>query len=187
MLTLPQIVKGIGDVESPCFLKISQLMIQKETIEKIVAEFITHRGDIFLVDTKISKDNDIEVIIEIDNGFLTLDDCAEISRFIESKLDRDQEDFSLTVGSAGLSAPFKVLRQYQKALNSEIELILKNGGHFKGILTAVSDKEIKFVRKVSEKVEGQKKKVKREIVEKYTFDQIKSAKPVIKFGNYKKR
>ncbi len=162
-------------------------MIQKETIEQIVAEFLAHRGDIFLVDVKISKDNDIEVIIEIDNGFLTLDDCAEISRFIESKLDREEEDFSLTVGSAGLSTPFKVLRQYQKAIDSEIELILKTGGHFKGILVAVSDKEITFVRKISEKVAGQKKKEIREVAETYTFDQIKSAKPVIRFGNYKKR
>ena len=162
-------------------------MIQKEKIEEILAEYLAQKSDLFLVDIKISRDNDIEIVIEIDKGFLSLEDCANISRFVESKLDREEEDYSLTVGSAGLSTPFKVLRQYRKALNSEIELILKSGGHFKGVLTAVSEEGITFVTKVAEKVEGQKKKVTREVVGEYTFDRIKSAKPVIKFDKYKNR
>ena len=162
-------------------------MIQKEKIEEILTEYLAQKSDLFLVDVKISRDNDIEIVIEIDKGFLSLEDCANISRFVESRLDRDKEDFSLTVGSAGLSTPFKVLRQYRKALNSEIELILKSGGNFKGVLTAVSEEGITFVTKVAEKVEGQKKKVTREVVGEYTFDQIKSAKPVIKFDKYKNR
>ncbi|NLX40766.1 MAG: ribosome assembly cofactor RimP [Bacteroidales bacterium] len=162
-------------------------MIQKEKIEEILAEFLAQRSDLFLVDVKVSRENDIEIVIEIDKGSLSLDDCVNISRFVESKLDRDEEDFSLTVGSAGLSTPFKVLRQYRKALGSEIELKLKNGGHFKGVLAAASEEGITFVTKVSEKVEGQKKKVIMEVVEEYTFDQIKSAKPVIKFDKYKNR
>ena len=106
-------------------------MIQKEKIEEILTEYLAQKSDLFLVDVKISRDNDIEIVIEIDKGFLSLDDCVNISRFVESRLDRDKEDFSLTVGSAGLSTPFKVLRQYRKALNSEIELILKSGGNLK--------------------------------------------------------
>lgn len=162
-------------------------MIQKEKIEEILAEFFAQRSDLFLVDVRVSRENDIEIVIEIDKGSLSLDDCVNISRFVESKLDRDEEDFSLTVGSAGLSTPFKVLRQYRKALGSEIELKLKSGGHIKGVLAVVSEEGITFVTKVSEKVEGQKKKLIREVVEEYTFDQIKSAKPVIKFDKYKNR
>jgi ribosome maturation factor RimP len=158
------------------------MMIQKEKIEEILAEFLAQRSDLFLVDVKVSKENNIEIVIEIDKGFLSLDDCADISRFVESKLNRDEEDFSLTVGSAGLTAPFKVLRQYRKALGSEIELTLKNGGRINGMLTAVSEEGITFLTKVSEKVEGEKKKVIRKITEEYTFDKIKSAKPVINFG-----
>ena len=158
------------------------MMIQKEKIEEILAEFLAQRSDLFLVDVKVSKENDIEIVIEIDKGFLSLDDCADISRFVESKLNRDEEDFSLTVGSAGLTAPFKVLRQYRKALGSEIELTLKSGGRINGMLTAVSEEGITFLTKVSEKVEGEKKKVIRKIAEEYTFDKIKSAKHVINFG-----
>jgi len=75
-----------------------------------------------------------------------------------------------------------VLRQYRKALGSEIELTLKSGGRINGMLTAVSEEGITFLTKVSEKVEGEKKKVIRKITEEYTFDKIKSAKPVINFG-----
>ncbi len=162
-------------------------MIQKEKIEKILEEYFLKRSDLFLVEIKISRDNDIEIVVEIDRGFLSLEECVNISRFVESKLDREVEDFSLTVGSAGLSRSFKVLRQYHKAVGSEIELKLKSGESLKGMLKAVSEEGITFVTKVSEKVEGRNKKVTREVVEEYAFDRIKSAKPVIKFDDYKNR
>ncbi len=162
-------------------------MIQKEKIEKILEEYFLKRSDLFLVEIKISRDNDIEIVVEIDQGFLSLEECVNISRFVESKLDREVEDFSLTVGSAGLSRSFKVLRQYLKAVGSEIELKLKSGESLKGMLKAVSEEGITFLTKVSEKVEGRNKKVTREVVEEYAFDRIKSAKPVIKFDDYKNR
>ena len=162
-------------------------MIQKEKIEKILEEYFLKRSDLFLVEIKISRDNDIEIVVEIDQGFLSLEECVNISRFVESKLDREVEDFSLTVGSAGLSRSFKVLRQYLKAVGSEIELKLKSGESLKGMLKAVSEEGITFVTKVSEKVEGRNKKVTGEVVEEYAFDRIKSAKPVIKFDDYKNR
>ena len=74
-------------------------MIAKEIIEAIVREHL-ESTPLQLVRVKVSKDNDIDVTITREDAGVTIDDCVELSRYIESKLDRDKEDFSLTVGSA---------------------------------------------------------------------------------------
>lgn len=76
-------------------------MIRKETIESIAAEHLQPTG-LQLVEVTVSEDNDIEVVITREGGGVSIDDCAALSRFIESKLDRDKEDFSLMVASAGI-------------------------------------------------------------------------------------
>lgn len=74
-------------------------MIAKEIIEAIAREHLENTP-LELVKVKVTKDNDIDVTITREDAGVTIDDCVELSRFIESKLDRDKEDFSLTVGSA---------------------------------------------------------------------------------------
>ena len=81
-------------------------MIDKELLSKPVADMIAGT-DIFVVDIKVSPDNDI--VVEIDSpDNIDVDTCAAITRRIEEVFDRDTEDYSLEVGSAGLTAPFKV-------------------------------------------------------------------------------
>lgn len=74
-------------------------MIAKETIEAIAAEYLAGTA-LTLVKVKVSKENDIDVTITREDAGVTIDDCVELSRYIDSRLDRDKEDFSLTVGSA---------------------------------------------------------------------------------------
>ena len=85
-------------------------MKQREQLESAAAAFVEGK-DLFVVDIKVSADNDIDITIESDERDVTLDDCVEMSRHIESCLDRDVEDFSLTGGSAGLTSPVKLPRQ----------------------------------------------------------------------------
>ena len=73
----------------------------------------------FIIEVSVSKDNDIVLTVEKEEGVIELDDCVSLSRYFESKFDREAEDYSLTVSSAGLDQPFKVFRQYQKALWNE--------------------------------------------------------------------
>ena len=75
-------------------------MIQKQTIEAL-AQAHLQGTELTLVEVTVSPDNDIEVIITREGG-VAIDDCVALSRYIESKLDRDKEDFSLMVGSAGI-------------------------------------------------------------------------------------
>ena len=89
-------------------------MIDKKEINALVEEFLKDSGN-YLVDILIASGNLITVEIDNDNG-VNIDDCVELSRYLESKFDRDTEDFELTVTSAGLTSPFKTLRQYKKKM-----------------------------------------------------------------------
>ena len=83
------------------FFCAQRLMILKQTIEQIAQEHL-QGTELSLVEVSVSEENDIEVIITREGGGVSIDDCVALSRFIESKLDRDKEDFSLMVGSAGI-------------------------------------------------------------------------------------
>lgn len=108
-------------------------MITKEQIAQTVSERLVGT-DCFLVDVAVSPANEIVVEIDSPKG-IDVDFCAELSRFIESQLDRDADDFSLEVGSAGLTSPFKVQAQYIKNLGNEVELLTKDGRKLSGVLS----------------------------------------------------
>ena len=154
-------------------------MIEKEKIKNIIDD-IVNRKDAFIVDIKVSTANKINIEIDSVSGF-TISDCIEVSRLVESKLDREEEDFELEVASAGLSEPFKVIQQYQKNLGEEVEILTNDGKKINGVLSNVSDNEFEIEESKMVKIEGKKKK--QNIIEKhqFAFDQVKSTKIIIKF------
>ena len=95
--------------------------------------------------------------------------------------DKDAEDYSLTVTSAGLDQPFKVLRQYEKALGSLVEVRLKGGRKLTGVLTKASEEGISLRYSQKEAVEGSKKKVTVEHEDDMPFAEINSVVPHIVF------
>ncbi|QGY43551.1 ribosome assembly cofactor RimP [Maribellus comscasis] len=153
-------------------------MIDKEKVIKLVEEKLDEK--MFLVDVSVNKSNVINVYVDSFDG-MTIEKCIEISRNVEHNLDRDVEDFELQVSSPGLTEGFKVRQQYIKYQNREIEVDLKTGEHFEGVLKEVDDDKIILETSKREKVEGHKKKqlVVREHNIKY--NEIKSAKAVITF------
>ena len=136
----------------------------------------------YIVEISISKDNDIEITIESEEGRVELDDCVVISRFFESKFDREAEDYSLTVTSAGLDQPFKVLKQYLKAVGSKVEVMLKGGKKMVAVLTEADQESITLKYSVKEAVEGKKKKEFVEHIDRFTMDQVNSVRPYIEFN-----
>lgn len=135
----------------------------------------------FIVDIKVSKDNEIELTIESEEGCVELDDCVELSRIFEEKFDRDTEDYELTVSSAGLDQPFKVLKQYEKAVGTQVEAQLKGGRKLTGELTGVSEGGIELRYTTREAVPGKKKKELVEHTETFGFDTVNSVRPYIEF------
>ena len=150
-----------------------------EIIDAIGSEIVA-RG-CYIVDITISKDNDIEVTIESEEGRVELDDCVAISRFFESRFDRETEDYSLTVTSAGLDQPFKVLKQYLKAIGSKVEVQIKGGKKLVATLKAADQEGIILSYTAKEAVEGKKKKELVEHNDRFTMEQINSVRPYIEF------
>lgn len=127
-----------------------------EIIDAMQDEIVARKC--FLVDVTVSRDNDVELVIESEDGIVTLDDCVELSHKFEEKFDREKEDYSITVGSAGLDQPFKVLKQYLKAIGTEVQVLLKDGRKLKGVLEEASESGIRLKYSVKEAVEGKKRK-----------------------------
>ena len=115
-------------------------MIEKIKILEIVSEAL-EGSDKFLVNLKITPDNRIYIDIDGDNG-VTIDDCIELSRAVESRLDRNEEDFALDVSSAGADQPLKLTRQYVKNLGREVEVETVDGEKLEGILGAADEESI---------------------------------------------
>jgi ribosome maturation factor RimP len=147
--------------------------MDRKKIENIVNNYLKD-GEFFLVEADVSKGNVISVLVDGDNG-ISIDECVKISRVIESHFDRDEEDFELRVSSPGLNKPFKMLRQYKKYIDREIEITTHDDKKIKGILKSCSKSSIEIEIKPG-------KKEKTAATRDLQFNEIKDAKPVISFN-----
>ena len=154
-------------------------MIEKKVVSQLVEEKLASSSN-YLVDVVIKPGN--RIVVEIDNDeAVSIDDCAELSRYLEAHLDRDVEDYELEVGSAGITSPFKVLRQYVKNIGNEVEMLLKNGSKLTGVLKSADENGVVVSVEKKVKPEGAKRKVTVIEDESYTFDEIKYTKYLIRF------
>ena len=140
-------------------------MIDSGIIEEHLKVILADEG-CFLVNIKVDNKNRILIQVDREEG-LSIDNCVRISKKLESRLDRDTEDFALEVSSPGLDSPFKVLEQYIKSEGQEVRVVLLDGNTIEGVLTEVSDKGIE--------VEG--KRTKSGLLK---FDEIKSTRRIIR-------
>ena len=154
-------------------------MIDKNVVSGIVNEWLEDK-EYFLVDVSVSPDD--KIVVEIDHAEgVWIDDCVELSRFIESKLNREEEDFELEVGSAGIGQPFKVLKQYQIHIGKEVEVLGKDGKKLAGILKDANEENFTMTIQKKVKPEGAKrpKLVEEDIT--FVYSEIKYTKYIISF------
>jgi len=163
----------------PLFVQYNVLMISKDSIYQSVEEFLANSG-YYLVDIKIAPDNRISIEIDSFEG-VSLEYCAALNRHIESQFDREVEDYELEVSSAGLTEPFKVVKQYEKNIGNEVETLTKAGKKISGILVEVNETGFILQTERTEKLEGAKRKM--TVVENLTFayEDIKNTKYIIRF------
>lgn len=154
--------------------------MEQEKILSIVSETAAGCG-CFVVDVTVSKDNDIVVTIEKETGDIDLQDCVAVNDAFLAAFDKDVEDYSLTVTSAGLDQPFKVLKQYLKAVGSAVEARFKGGKKIVGVLTEADEDGIRLRYSQKEAVEGKKKKEVVDHEDRFGFDEINSVTPHIVF------
>jgi ribosome maturation factor RimP len=117
-------------------------MINKELITNLVEEAILDT-DMFLVEVKVKPANVIEVYVDADSA-VNIDQCVTISRYVESKMDRDAEDFELSVFSWGLSGALKMDRQLQKYVGQDVEVKTKEQGKFQGKLIGFDTEKVEI-------------------------------------------
>ena len=124
--------------------------------------------DLFPVDITVSGDNDITVEIDSPTG-VDIDSCAAITRAVEAVFDREVEDYSLEVGSAGLTSPMRVRGQFDKNVGNDVEVLTRDGRKLHGTLVEVaggdmSDTDVDFTVEVTIKVKepGAKRPVSRQ-------------------------
>ena len=136
--------------------------------------------DLFVVDCTCTPGNEVELIVDSDTS-VGIDACAELSRAIETELDRDAEDFSLTVMSAGIGSELRSLRQYRKLVGHSVEVLLLSGVKLLARLDEVSDEGITLSYEEKQAVEGKKRKQLVTVSRSYPFAEIKYTKEWLDF------
>ncbi|MDY0154013.1 MAG: ribosome assembly cofactor RimP [Prevotella sp.] len=154
-------------------------MIDKNVVKKLVDEWLKDK-EYFLVGIEISQDD--KIVVEIDHADgVWIEDCVELSKFIEDHLSRDEEDYELEVGSAGLGQPFKVPQQYINFIGKEVEVLDAGGKKYQGVLKSVDGDS--FVVTINEKVmvEGKKRPQKMDVDHTFDMNNVKYTKYLISF------
>lgn len=154
-------------------------MITVDKIQQIAVVKATE-GDNYIVDISIKPGNKITVLLDNDKA-ITIADCIEMSRHIESNLDREVEDFELSVMSAGLTEPFKITRQYKKNIGRQVDVLTKEGVKLTGRLANADEFGIVLETKTKERKGNNKGKQSSLSNINLNYSQIKQTKRVISF------
>lgn len=151
----------------------------KDKVTELLHEALEENKSLFLIDFSISPTNGINVVLDGDNG-VTLQECMAVSRKIEHNLDREEEDFSIEVASAGAASPLVLPRQYVKNINRKLSVKTETE-NLEGNLTAATDRSITLEWKVREPKPVGKGKITVQKKREIAFSEIKEAKVVLKF------
>ena len=154
-------------------------MISKDVLKTLVEEWLEN-GDYFLVDIIFGADD--RIVIEIDHADgVWIEDCAELSRFLQEKLGDELGDYELEVGSAGLGQPFKVEQQYKNHIGDEVEVLQQDGVKVKGLLKAVDGRSFTVTVQEKQTLEGKKRPVIVDVDKVFSMDAVKSVKYLLAF------
>ena len=154
-------------------------MIEKKLLIDLTEEYLKDSPN-YMVDLTAGADNSITIEIDNDQG-VDISDCVALSRHLETKLDRETEDFELTVTSAGLTSPFKTIRQYKKYEGKEVEVLSRNGQKVTGLLQSSDEHGFTITITKKVKLEGAKRKTEVEEDIRFLYDEVKYTKYLIRF------
>ena len=155
-------------------------MITKDTIKELVEKWLAEHGSYFLVDIQMEADD--RIVIEIDHADgVWIEDCAELSRYLQDNLGDELGDYELEVGSAGLGQPFKVAQQSECHVGDDVEVVDAAGKKHTGVLKKVDGRTFTLTTKEKQVPEGKKRPVLVEVDTDYSMDEVKSTKYLLAF------
>lgn len=155
-------------------------MLKESTVKALIDKAVEERGDLFVIDLKISQDNKIQVVIDGDNG-ISIEDCIFFSRAIEHNLDREKEDFSLEVTSAGAASSLINKRQYKKNIGRILKVSTKDTAKIEGKLIGADAQHITLEWQAKEPKPVGKGKIMVNKQAKISYEDVLDAKVIIKF------
>ena len=175
--------RGMRGFTKPLILVLTNknYMIDENVIKTAVEEWLAN-NEYYLVDVEMTADD--RIVIEIDHADgVWIEDCADLSRFLQEKLGDELGEYELEVGSAGIGQPFKVVQQYRNHIGKEVEVLQQNGQKLQGILKSVSDDGQQFSMTTKEKqhIEGKKRPVLVEVDKTFTISEVKYCKYLLAF------
>ena len=154
-------------------------MIERNAVKTVVEEWLSG-NDYFLVDVTFTPDD--RIVVEIDHADgVWIEDCAELSRFMQERLGDELGDYELEVGSAGIGQPFKVEQQYLNHIGKDVEVLEAEGKKVQGVLKQVDGRNFVVTVKEKQKLEGKKRPQLVEVDKTYNMDNIKYTKYLLSF------
>lgn len=154
-------------------------MIERNTVKTVVEEWLSG-NDYFLVDVTFTPDD--RIVVEIDHADgVWIEDCAELSRFMQERLGEELGNFELEVGSAGIGQPFKVVQQYENHIGKDVEVLDAEGKKVQGVLKQVDGRDFVVTVKEKQKLEGKKRPQIVDVDKTYNMDNIKYTKYLLSF------
>lgn len=154
-------------------------MIDKNLIKTLAEEWL-QGNDYFLVDVNISADG--RIVVEIDHADgVWIEDCAELSRFVQERVGEELDSYELEVGSAGIGQPFKVQQQYLNHVGKEVEVLASDGKKVQGVLKQVDGEDFVVTVKEKQKVEGKKRPIVVDVDKQFNMNNIKYTKYLLSF------
>ena len=154
-------------------------MIERNTVKTVVEEWLSG-NDYFLVDVTFTPDD--RIVVEIDHADgVWIEDCAELSRFMQERLGEELGDYELEVGSAGIGQPFKVEQQYLNHIGKDVEVLDAEGKKVQGVLRQVDGRDFVVTVKEKQKLEGKKRPQIVDVDKSFNMDNIKYTKYLLSF------
>ena len=154
-------------------------MIDKKVVVTAVEEWLKD-NDYFLVDVMFAEGD--KIVVEIDHADgVWIEDCAELSRFLQEKLGEELGEYELEVGSAGIGQPFRVQQQYVNYIGEEVEVLDLEGKKITGVLKSVDGENFVVTVTEKQKLEGKKRPVMVEVDKTFNMKQVKYTKYLLNF------
>ena len=154
-------------------------MIERNTVKTVVEEWLSG-NDYFLVEGTFTPDD--RIVVEIDHADgVWIEDCAELSRFMQERLGEELGDYELEVGSAGIGQPFKVEQQYLNHIGKDVEVLDAEGKKVQGVLKQVDGRDFVVTVKEKQKLEGKKRPQLVDVDKTFNMDNIKYTKYLLSF------
>ena len=152
-------------------------MITKDDVLSIIKDKVEADGN-FVVEVSVSPSNEIRIVVDGEKG-IPISYCEELDALVETSLDRDKEDYSLEVSSAGICTELKVFGQFRKNIGNRVEVTMPNGAWVRGVLVDADELGFDLETEEKRKVEGEKKKQVFKTVTHYALADVKMVRDLI--------